>query len=261
MSTCDPLATHPTTLATILGVGEDQVGTIYVADQGAFLSEPSVVRVFVASGGALIRQYVIGSGSLFQDGNTEDIETFESADGAVPPRDLMIMLTGGAATSMTLGPESSGKLASEGLDSGITTPLSLVDASTVYGIPAVDLPGAVQYVADGADGSAIVVTAPLENDVGSSGFRLFYGAPNGMIERSIVSFDQSMSGYPTIGFSVDSETYVMAIASAPPPDGGLFPSPGPVTLTTGTGGSITFTLRLPTPVNLDGFTFSCLGTY
>jgi len=161
---------------------------------------------------------------------------------------------------MTLGPESSGKLASEGLDSGITTPLTLVDTSTVHGIPAVDLPGVVQYVADGADGSAIVVTAPLENDVGSSGFHLFYGAPNGMIERSIVSFDQSMSGYPTIGFSVDSETYVMAIASAPPPDGGLFPSPGPVTLTTGTGGSVSFTLRLPTPLNLDGFTFSCLGT-
>lgn len=104
------------------------------------------------------------------------------------------------------------------------------------------------------------MTAPLENDAGSAGFHLFYGSPNAMIERPIVSFDQSLSGYPSIGFSVDSETYVMAIASAAPPDGGLWPSPGPVTLTTGTGGGISFTLRLPTPVNLDGFTFTCLGS-
>ncbi len=76
-TTCDPLATHPTTLATILGVGKDETGTLYVADQGGVAAEPSLVRVFVVSDRSLVRQYVIGSGSS----NALDIETFESPDG------------------------------------------------------------------------------------------------------------------------------------------------------------------------------------
>ena len=253
---CDPLATHATTLATILGVGKDQPGILYVADQGAYPSDPSLVRVFVASGGSLVRQHVIGSGQI---GNTEDIETFESPDGSTPARDLTLMLAGATASLITLGPESSGKLATEGLDGGAATPLTLVDAGTVRGMPAIDLPGAVQYVADAADGSAIVVTAPLEIDAGSSEFRLFYGPPTAMIERRIVSFSQSMSGYPTISFSVDSQIYVMNITSTPSSDGGLWPTPGPVVLTTGTDARLGYTLRLPRPSNLTGFTFSCLG--
>jgi hypothetical protein len=109
---CDPLATHPTTLATILGVGKDGAGTLYVADQGAFATQPSIVRVFLTSSGSLVRQYVIGSGSA----SGQDIETFESPDGSVGPRDLTIALAGTTATSMTLGPEGSAKSRIEGLE-------------------------------------------------------------------------------------------------------------------------------------------------
>jgi hypothetical protein len=253
---CDPLATHPTTLATILGVGKDQGGTLYVADQGGIASEPSIVRVFVENAGSLVRQDVIGSGSL---GSSEDIETFESPDGSTPPRDLAIQIASGTATSMTLGPEGAAKSGVEGIDAGAATALTLVDASAVQGMPAIDLPGAVSYVADATDGEAIVVTAPLENDQGGAAFHLFYGTPQAMVERRIVSFDQSLSGYPTIGFTVGSQTYVMAISSVPS-DGGLLEAPGPVTIVTGDGGSVTFTLRLPTPTTLAGFTFACLGT-
>jgi hypothetical protein len=252
---CNPLATRPTTLATVLGVGKDQAGTLYVADQGGIASERSIVRVFVAAAGSLVRQDVIGSGSI---GSSEDIETFESPDGLTPPRDLTIQITSGKATSMTLGPGGSSKSGLEGIDAGAATALALVGASTVQGIPAIDLPGAVNYVADTADGEAIVVTAPLEDDLGSAAFHLFYGTPDAMVERAIVSFEQSMSGYPTIGFTVGSETYVMAISSVPF-DGGLGEAPGPVTLVTGDGGSDTFTLRMPTPTNLSGFTFTCLA--
>jgi hypothetical protein len=253
---CNPLATHPTTLATILGVGKDQDGTLYVADQGAVASETSVVRVFVANAGSLVRQNVIGSGST----KGEDFETFESPDGLTPPRDLTLQIAGGVATSMTLGPEGSGKSGLERIDAGAATALTLVGASTVQGMPAVDLPGAVSYVADAADGEAIVVTAPLEDDQGSAAFHLFYGTPGAMVERRIVSFEQSLSGYPTIGFAVGSQTYVMAISSVPPTsEGGLLEAPGPVTLATGDGGGVTFTLRLPTPTTLAGFTFTCLG--
>jgi hypothetical protein len=255
---CNPLATHPTTLATILGVGKDQGGTLYVADQGGIASEPSIVRVFVAAAGSLVRQDVIGSGSI-RSSEDEDIETFESPDGLTPPRDLAIQIAGGKAMSMTLGPEGSAKSGLEGVDAGAATTLTLVAASAVQGMPAIDLPGAVSYVADAADGDAIVVTAPLEDDQGSAAFHLFYGTPAAMVQRHIVSFEQSESGYPTIGFAVGSQTYVMAISSVPF-DGGLGEAPGPVTLVTGNGGSVTFTLRLPTPTNLSGFTFTCLAS-
>lgn len=251
---CDPLGTHPTTLATILGAGQDPTGTVYVVDRGGVPTQPSIVRVFVVRGGSLIRQDVIGSGAL---GGSEDIETFQSADGSAPPRDLDIQLDGDKATSMTLGPEGSAKSRIAGVDAGAATPLVLVDPSSVQGLPATDLPGSVSYVADSSDGRAIVVTSPLENDVGTAGFHLFYGTPSSMLERPIVSFEQATSGYPSIGFAVDSQTFVMAISSLPPADGGFLNEPGPVTLT-GDGQSVPFTLRLPTPTTLDGFTFTCL---
>jgi hypothetical protein len=251
---CDPLATHSTSLATILGAGQDPAGTVYVVERGGVPTQPSLVRVFVVSRGSLIRQHVIGSGGI---GASEEIETFQSADGSTAPRDLDIHLDGDKATSITMGPEGSAKSGIEGLDAGAATPLVLVDPSSVRGLPATDLPGSVSYVADSSDGRAIVVTSPLENDLGTAGFHLFYGTPSSMPERPIVSFDQALSGYPSIGFTVDSQTFVMAISSLPPTDGGFLNEPGPVTLTGG-GQSVPFTLRLPTPTALASFTFTCL---
>jgi hypothetical protein len=253
---CDPLATHPTTLGIILGVGKDPAGTLYVVDQGGVPTQPSIVRVFVVSQGSLVRQDVIGSGGV---GAGEDIETFQSADGSTAPRDLDVQLEGQKATSMTLGAEGSAKAKIDGLDAGAATPLVLVDPSVVQGMRAIDLPGAVSYVAEAADGHAIVITAPLENDLGTAAFRLFYGTPAAMVERPIVSFNQALSGYPTIGFTVGSQSFVMDISSVPSPDGGPFEAPGPVTLT-GDGHAVPFTLRLPTPTTLVGFTFSCVGS-
>ena len=254
-SSCDPLATHPTSLATILGVGKDGAGTVYVVDQRGASAVPAV-RVFIVSNGSLVRQDVIGSGLS----NGEDLETFQSPDSSTAARDLTIQLAGGKATSMTLGPEGSAKSKLEGIDAGAAAPLTLVEASAVEGLPAIDLPGAVNYVADGTDGNAIVVTSPLDDDLGTSAFHLFYGKPTAMVERPIVSFNQALSGYPSIGFTVGSVTYVMAIASVPSPDGGPFDVPGLVTVTPGTGAAVPFTLRLSTPKTLSGFTFLCLGS-
>jgi hypothetical protein len=78
-----------------------------------------------------------------------------------------------------------------------------------------------------------------------------------MQERPIVSFVQPGSGYPSIGFTVDSQTFVMAISSLPPADGGFLAEPGPVTLAGG-GQTVPYTLRLPAPTTLDGFMFACL---
>jgi hypothetical protein len=252
---CDPLATHPTTLATIIGAAKDPGGTLYVADRGGIVAVPSIVRVFVIIGGTAVRQHVIGFGQI---GASEYIGTFESADGSTDPRDLDIQVdSSGKAISMTLGAAGSGKARIDRLDAGVPTSLALVDPSSVQGTPAVDLPGTVDYVADASDGEAIAVTSPLENDEGSADFRLFYGFAAAMQERPIVSFDQALSGYPSIGFSVGSQTFVMAISSLPPADGGVLNQPGPVTLTGG-GRTVQLTLRLPTPTDLSGFHFECL---
>ena len=230
-------------------MGKDATGTLFVADQGAVATDPSVVRVFVVSNGTLVRQHVVGSGSS----NGEDIETFESPAGSTGPRDLVMQVSGGQATSMTLGPEGSGKSGIEGIDAGVAAALTLVGPTAVQGMPATDLPGAVSYVAEAASGDAIVVTAPLGNDEGTAGFRLFSGTPGAMVERPIVSFNQALSGFPSIGFTVGSQTFVMAISSVPSPDGGLFNAPGPVTVTPEGGTGVVFTLRMPTPTTLSGF--------
>jgi hypothetical protein len=123
-----------------------EICTLYVADVGGIPTLPTIVRVFVPSHGWLVRQDVIGSGEIDGSTNGEDIATYQSADGSVPPRDLAISLAGGTVDSMTLGPESSGKLNAEGRDGGATMPLTLLNASAVRGMPAAVLPGAVQYV-------------------------------------------------------------------------------------------------------------------
>jgi hypothetical protein len=235
-----------------MGVGEDASGTIYVVDE----TGSGVVRVFVEQGGRLIRQAVDGSGQI---GSSEYLETFASPDGSGTPRDLTLVVQGGMAVSMMLGAEGSGKLSATGRDGGAMTSLMLLAPSTIDGLPAVDVPGSVQYVADAASlGEAIVVTAPLDNSAGTSAFRLFYGPASAMMERPIVSFEQSLSGYPTIAFTVEGSTYVMSIGSVPAVDGGPFAAPGPVTLTTGDGGEESFTLRMPTPTTLSGFSFTCM---
>ena len=250
---CDPLAAPPTTLGTILGVGEDASGTVYVVDQAS----ASIVRVFVEQGGRLVRQAVDGSGQI---GSDEYLETFASPDAPGTSRDLTLVVSDGEAVSMALGAAGSAKGNLGRADAGAMTSLTLLAPSTVAHLTAVDVPGSVSYVADATSlGQAIVVTAPLDDDEGTGAFRLFYGPPDAMVERPIASFEQALSGYPTISFTVGSSTYVMSIASIPPEDGGPFDAPGPVTVTTGDGAQEAFVLRVPTPTSLAGFSFTCLG--
>ena len=66
---CDPLAPPPTSLSNLLGVGQDDQGTLYVADLPAEIDAP---RVFVGpAAGALVRQELFGSGSTGSGEYTE----------------------------------------------------------------------------------------------------------------------------------------------------------------------------------------------
>lgn len=247
---CDPLAPPPTTLSNVLGVGKDAQGVLYVADSPAGVPE---ARVFVSGGGQLVRQHVLGSGEAGGGKGAAAQYTLSFAPpgaDAASARALLLDVQGGTAAQMALGPADSKSF----LGGPGETMLTVVDPSTVAGMPIANLPGVVAYVADVSDGTAIVVTSPM--DVASSAdFHLFYGTPDAMAERKIVSFDQSLSGYPTIAFQVGSQTYTMAIGGTFEPDGGGGPGPG--TLDTGSA-KLPFTLRLPTPTTLSGFSFTCL---
>lgn len=240
---CDPLAPPPTTLSGVLGVGQDAQGTLYVAD-----SPPDVpqARVFVSGGGQLLRQVVVGSG---ESGGGQYTLGFE-APGGTNVRALLLDVQGGAASQMALGPADSKSF----LGGPGETTLTVVDPGTVAGLTIVNLPGVVSYVADVSDGTSIVVTSPMQVE-SSSDFHLFYGQASAMVERTIVNFDQALSGYPSIAFQVGSATYTMSISGSSNPDAGTGPGPG--TLSTGST-TLAFTLRSPTPTTLSGFSFTCL---
>jgi hypothetical protein len=242
---CDPLAPPPTSLSNPLGIGQDDQGTLYVADLPAEIDEP---RVFVGpAAGPLVRQEVFGSGST---GSGEYTLSFGPPGAALASqRALLLDVANGTATQMALGPAGSKSF----LGGPGETPLTVVGASTVAGLGIVNLPGEVDYVADVSDGTSIVVTSPI-NLQSSADYHLFYGTADAMAERTIMSFNQALSGYPTIAFQVGSATYTMAIGGTFELDGG---GPGPGTLDTGNA-TLDFTLRTPTPSTLPGFSFTCL---
>ena len=252
---CDPLASPSVALATVLGVGKDAGGTLYVVDTRGGSTSP---RVLVSEGNELKRQHVAGSGQTTANGGatTQYTFTIEAAgsDGS-DARSLLLNVEGTPATAsaMALGPaDSKSPLGGPG-----ETPLTVVDASAVAGLSVIDLPGVTAYVIDVSNGDAIVITEPGDNE-SDTDYRLFYGAPGAMVERTIVSFEQALSGYPMITFLVGTTQYAMSLGGVSIPDAGPFAQePGPGTLSTDSG-PLSLTVRVPTP-GLGGFSFSCFG--
>jgi hypothetical protein len=178
--------------------------------------------------------------------------SFEPAGAdAGAARALLLAMQGSTASQMALGPADSKSF----IGGPGETPLKVVSDGTVTGMPIANLPNVVGDVADVSDGTAIVITSPL--DINSSAdFHLFYGRPDAMQERTIVSFSQDASGASAIiKFNVGSATYTMTENGASDPDAGNGTETG--TLDTGMG-TLTFTLRSPTPTTLSGFSFTCL---
>jgi hypothetical protein len=116
-SACDPLTPKPITLGTIIGVGQDAAGTLYV---------DSANGIFVSGNVELSRQYVNGTG---QSGSTEFIFTFESpGSDASSARTLLVETQGSTASAMALGPAGSRAFLGQS-DAGVTS-LTLVDPAT-----------------------------------------------------------------------------------------------------------------------------------
>ncbi len=252
---CDPLAPSPTTLGSVLGVGKDGQGTLYVGD----VATTGENRVFVSSGGTLVRKDVVGSGG---SGGPPDAQyTFSFRDPFADistMRALLINTNDGKATAMALGSGSNPKELLGPATTGDEV-LTLVDPSTVAALPIKNLPHVPVYVADASDGTSIVVTWPMDA-YGTDDARLYYGTPGHMLERPITQYGESLSGDTTVTFTVDAATYSVHFAiEFGDPDAGPLGNPGPVTLDKG-GSTETMTLRMPTPATLSGFSFTCTGS-
>jgi hypothetical protein len=256
---CDPLAPPPTTLGAILGVGKDTSGTLYVADEAP--DGGGQDRVFVSNGMTLDRQHVAGTGQSGSPPNVNYTFSFQPpfADaGALQA--LLIQEEGGAVTGMALGPGNSRSFFGAG--SG-QVPLTVLDASAIAGFKIQNLPNVVEHVADVSNGDAVVVTSPMD-PWGTSGFRLFYGKADTMVEYPILSVNADDYG-EYIAFEMGATTYNVFFNDPFTVDGGTGPGPGSL-YTDGGGadpalqtipGALTVTERTPTPTSLSGFTFTC----
>jgi hypothetical protein len=247
-SACDPLAARAIALGAVVGVGTDTSGTLYV---------DAANGIFVSDGGALIRQHVIGTG---QSGSNEFLFTFEApAADATSARNLLVETQGSTAGAMALGPADSKSFLNQ-TPAGVTS-LTLVDAATLAGMTVVNTPNVIDYLADVSKGDVILATLPLNGDSTSDdgGLSIFYGPPGAVAQRTIIDFQQSLSGNGSLTFQVDGTSYVLAFGMVSSPDAGVFGTFALLGLTPAGGAQMTVTLRAPTPAAPPAdLSFTCL---
>ncbi len=247
-TTCDPLAGAAITLGGIVGVGKDDQGTLYV---------DSANGVFVSGAGKLVRQLVTGTGA---GGNNEFLFTFEPpASAGSGARNLLVETTGSTASAMALSPAASRAFLGQS-DAGVT-PLALVDPSTVSGMPVVNTPNVIEYVADVSNGDVLVATLPMNGDMTSNdgGLSIFFGPRGDVAECTVTAFEQSLSNDGTATFLVDGTPYVLAFGTVNGPDSGLLGTFTLESLTPHGGAELGVTLRSPTPTTVPtGLSFTCL---
>jgi hypothetical protein len=256
LAPCDPLAPPPYTPSALLGAGKDTSGTLYVVEQP--LPPSSNFRIFVSSGDTLYGKHVAGSGNTATDftfSYQEPSAYFHpKADGS-DLRTLLVHTENGVATQMALG--GSNPKAFIGDPGAVSEMLTLVGVDAIANLKHVGLPGVIVYVADSTGtGNSIVITVPMDV-YASTAWRLFYGLPGAMIERTITDAGQSMSGNANITFLVGPATFTAHFTVAFDPDAGQVQ--GPASLDVGDAGTLPLTLRIPTPETLGGFTFACMG--
>ncbi|MFL5306654.1 MAG: hypothetical protein ACJ8F1_15670 [Polyangia bacterium] len=247
---CDPLAPQSVTVGDVIGVGQADDGTLYVAAANG---------VFVSRAGTLFRQHVTGTG---QSGSNEYVFTVQplNEDGG-GSYNLLANTQGGAATAMALGPSGSRAFLGQ-TDAGVTG-LAVVPPTTIGGMPVVNTPNVISYIGDVAGGAVIVVTVPMDVDPSAKfqGRSVFYGPPDAVVQREIVDFQQSLSGNGSITFLVGTTNETLTFGFVQTPDGGPLGTFALLRLTPKGGAPVPVTLRAPTPASLPSdLVFSCSGT-
>lgn len=250
-ATCDPLTPTTITLGSVVAVGKDATGTLYV---------DAAAGVFVSANGSLIRQHVVGSG---ENGSTYYTFSF-TAPGAdsTTAVDLIVQTGGASGPTMALGPDGSGKTQS----TDDTTALTVVPSSTVDGMPVVNTPNVISYVGDAANGDVLVATvpmndelAPVDGGIDDGGLSIFYGPPSAVAQRPITAFLESMSGNGQVTFLADGTPYDLKFGNVQGPDAGPLGMFALLELDPQGGPSMAITLRAPTPATTPAdLSFTCL---
>lgn len=204
---CDPFAvmTKPITLATVMGVGRDAMGTIYVVDGDG--RSPS--RLFASSGTTLVRQKVGGTGSTSDGSGTLFVLTGGASDA---PLTVEVQVAGGQVTAMGI---YRGMLTTKTFAIGsMGESLQLMSAGDIAGFSLQNLPGTVSaiYVATTADGRWLVVTQP-DVDSTPADMRVFFGTPDALRERAVIPTVPPRS-YAEIEFDLDGQTATARFASS-----------------------------------------------
>jgi len=175
---CDPTAvkTLPITTGSVVGIGSDQEGTIYLVDQ-----TPAVgPRLFASQGAVLMRQAVSGSGSINDADGT--LITVTSGGSTMPIHVEVHIDTSGHPTAMGI---FRGVLATKTFEIGaLGEELQVLPNDAISSLTLQNLPGTVtiRHLAQIPDGRQLMVTMP---DVDATEFDLhvFFGAPPKLIER------------------------------------------------------------------------------
>ena len=242
-ASCDPFQLVPLTLATVLGAGQNTDGTLYVIDRP---QEAGSERVFVSSGGTLQRQYSAGSG-VTGDGNGGFSYTYSLANH-VPPLTLRLDTNAAGPTAMGV---FEGTLTTKTFTIGQQgSVLTLVPASQVATLPAVDIAPLIDYSATLSDGRALLVVSSIQSSGYYGFYRVFFGTTNRMLERSVTTVNRDVN-LTTIRFSVDG---VVAVANFPVTTPGV---PGSATLTIDNT-KLPLTLQATTSPPT-GYAYACLG--
>ena len=212
LSACSPLAasTKPITLGNILGAGRHADGTVYVLDDG----DPTY-RAFVSQGNVLQRKEVNGSGST---GGAAGGESITATVTDTAPFVLQVERANGAATRMgvyrgALTDKKSFEVGKEG------DTLTLVGSDVVASFELRNLPGDIvaEYDATTADGHRIFVTRPRV-DERYQDFRVFYGTPDRMEERRLVSVMRGSTTFITFELDGLEQTAVFPSRFSMPSD-------------------------------------------
>lgn len=198
MTRCDPLAaaTGEVALASVVGAGQGEDGTVYVIDR-----YDGELRAFVARGGELYRQRVSGSGEDNSDGTLVTVSLGELE----PPLTLQVVTDTEGTTRMGV---VTGPLSSKTFTIGEQgEELSLMAASDAKALAIHDYPAEVlvEYAAELDDGRLLVVLRPRDFSDYLE-FRVFLGLPQHLDERPVTNVRRARDGgSTTIDFEVDGQ--------------------------------------------------------
>ncbi len=247
---CAPLATAPITLPTIVGIGKDKSGVLYVA-AGLDTSAP-IPRVFVLESGQLHEQRILGSGG--SGANSDFNMLFVAPGSSSAGRTLLLHAVNGKATAMALGSPNTKGFIGDPTEANDET-LTLQDDSVLGNITTLGLPLSPEQIASTDDGNLLVVM----RSEGTPPLRVFYGTNGGtLFERTVVEIGAEAQDEGIL-FKVDGETYSVNFHYKPLAKGN---EGGTTQNETGeignANGTRTLTI-LPLTTSLASDTFECLS--